>query len=298
MNNSLNELVAWVDEPGLHMHGTAQAKVVSFLEKLSQDNQTMYTTHSPFMVDGDHLERVRIVYEAEDGTTRVSEDVWPRDKDALFPLQAGLGYQLVQSLFIAKRQLIVEGLTDYWLLKALDQALRYRSLPSLRSDAVIVPSAGISKLLPLASMLIGHDVEVVALLDGDEPARKEGKKLTDKLLSGNTGRCLFIGDFVENERAEREDLFPEANYLSAVREAYGIDDLTCGPEEINIKGIVNKVEAIFKRQGRGNFEKWRPAAVLRDWIMSKPKTVPEELLQTARRIFEAVNRGFSHSETT
>ncbi|GIW92830.1 MAG: hypothetical protein KatS3mg110_0871 [Pirellulaceae bacterium] len=31
-------------------------------------------------------------------------------KTRLFPLQAGLGYQLVQSLFIAKRQLIVEGL--------------------------------------------------------------------------------------------------------------------------------------------------------------------------------------------
>jgi predicted ATPase len=75
-----------LDEPGLHMHGTAQAKVVKFLEKLAQENQTLYSTHSPFMVDADHLERVRIVYEAEDGTTKVSENVWPQDKNALFPL--------------------------------------------------------------------------------------------------------------------------------------------------------------------------------------------------------------------
>jgi len=108
-----------LDEPGMHLHGTAQAKVIEFLKKLAQNNQTLYTTHSPFMVDGDHLERARAVYEKEDGTTGISEDIWPRDKDSLFPLQAALGYQLVQSLFISKRQLLVEGITDYWLIKTL-----------------------------------------------------------------------------------------------------------------------------------------------------------------------------------
>jgi predicted ATPase len=86
-----------LDEPGLHLHGTAQAKIIQFFEKLSAQNQTFYTTHSPFMVDGEHLERARAVYEDTDGTTRVSEDVWPRDKDSLFPLQAALGYQLAQT---------------------------------------------------------------------------------------------------------------------------------------------------------------------------------------------------------
>jgi len=66
-----------LDEPGLHLHGTAQAKVIEFLDKLVIDNQTLYTTHSPFLVDGDHLERARAVYEKDDGTTGVSEDVWP-----------------------------------------------------------------------------------------------------------------------------------------------------------------------------------------------------------------------------
>ncbi len=287
-----------LDEPGLHMHGTAQAKVVKFLEKLAQENQILYTTHSPFMIDGDHLERVRIVYEAEDGTTKVSEDVWPRDKDALFPLQAGLGYQLVQSLFIGRRQLIVEGLTDYWILKAFDQALRMRELSSLRDDVVIVPSAGVSKLLPLASLLIGHDVEVVALLDGDEPGRKEGKKLAEKLFAGDTNRCLFIGDFVQNKNAEMEDIFPEEVYLEAVREAYDLKELTFGQEEAGIDGIVNKMKAMFERKGYGKFEKWRPASVLRDWITSNPEKIPDAVFETVSRIFEAVNRAFADSSRT
>lgn len=288
-----------LDEPGLHMHGTAQAKVVKFLEKLSRDNQTMYTTHSPFMVDTDHLERVRIVYEAEDGTTKVSEDVWPRDKDALFPLQAGLGYQLVQSLFIAKRQLIVEGLTDYWILKAFDQALRQRGEAALRDDIVIVPSAGLNKLLPLASMLIGHNVEIVALLDGDEPGRREGQKLSEKLLAGKEGRCLFLGDFVEGKpKAELEDIFPEDLYMEAVREAYSAPDLTLGEEEKSIEGVVNKVEALFQRKRSERFEKWRPAAVLRDWITSKPEKIPDVVWGTASRIFDEVNKAFETRNST
>lgn len=283
-----------LDEPGLHLHGTAQAKIIKFLEKLSCDNQTMYTTHSPFMVDADHLERVRIVYETEDGTTKVSEDVWPRDKEALFPLQAGLGYQLVQSLFIGKHQLIVEGLTDYWILKAFDQALRQRNETALRDDVVIVPSAGLSKLLPLASMLIGHDVEIVALLDGDEPGRKEGQKLTEKLLTGQSGRCLFIGDFLEDKpKAELEDIFPEDLYIEAVRESCLVQDLTLGEEEKDVEGIVNKIKTLFERKSLGQFEKWRPAAVVRDWIISKPEKIPDEVWQTAHRILDEVNKAFN-----
>lgn len=287
-----------LDEPGLHMHGTAQAKIVKFLEKLSLENQTLYTTHSPFMIDADHLERVRIVFEAEDGTTKVSEDVWPRDKDALFPLQAGLGYQLVQSLFIGKRQLIVEGLTDYWLLKCFHQVLQAKGEPALRNDVVIVPSAGVNKLLPLASMLIGHGVQVVALVDGDAPGRREGKKLVENLFAGNTGSCLFIGDFVKDKEAELEDIFPEETYLAAVKEAFKLDDLAFSQEEKSISGLVNKVKALFERKGYGPFEKWKVAEVLRDWILSGADKVPDEVFEIVGGIFEKVNEAFEQPEVT
>lgn len=283
-----------LDEPGLHLHGTAQAKIVEFLEKLSHDNQTFYSTHSPFMVDADHLERARAVFEDEDGTTRVSEDVWPRDKDSLFPLQAALGYQLAQNLFIAKRQLIVEGVTDLWLIKALDQAMATRGGTTLRPDIVVVPSAGVSKLLPLASMLMGHEVEVGALLDGDEPGRREGKKLVEKLLAGDNKRCLFIGDFVPAiQHAELEDLFPETDYLDAVKEAYPGVDLAFDANELALTGTVKRLKAVFERKNLGKFDKWRPAAVLRDRASQAPAHVPQQVCEVMGRIFEAVNAAFS-----
>jgi hypothetical protein len=281
-----------LDDPGLYLHGTAQAKAVEFLEKLSRDNQVLYSTHSPFMISADHLERARAVYEAEDGTTKISEDVWPKDRDSLFPLQAALGYNLAQSLFVSKRQLIVEGLTDFWLLKALDYALISAGRKHLAPEIVVVPSAGISKLLPLASMLIGHDVEIAALLDGDEPARKEGKKLQDKLLSGTDRKVLFVGDFANKTSAELEDIFPEPDYLSAVKEAYPDVDLKLSQEEMGIDGVVNKVDAFFLRSKLGHFEKWKAASVLRDRVIGSTGTVPSSTLDISERIFQSVNANF------
>lgn len=283
-----------LDEPGLHLHGTAQEKIVDFLGKLSAGNQTIYTTHSPFMVDVDHLERARAVYEDQDGSTRVSEDIWPRDKDSLFPLQAALGYQLAQSLFVGKKQLIVEGLTDLWLLKAVSIALRALGKTALREEIVIVPCAGVTKLLPLASMLTGHDVDVAALLDGDEPGRREGKKLVDKLLAGEDRKCLFIGDFLGRPKGgEVEDIFPEADYLSAVATAFPDLNLSFTADENKIDGIIDRIEGFCKRTGYASFNKWMPASVLRDRILADHKALSASSIGVFESIFEKVNALFS-----
>lgn len=275
-----------LDEPGLHLHGTAQGKAVELLGRLSRDNQTMYSTHSPFMIDPDHLERARAVFEGDDGTTKVTEDVWPKDSETLFPLQAALGYQIAQALFLSKRQVIVEGITDKWITGALDIALEAKGRTRLRRDVVIVPSAGLSKLLPLASMLVGHDIEVAALLDGDEPGRKEGKKLVEKLLDRDNRRCLFIGDFASGP--ELEDLFPEADYLSAVEEAYKIK-VALNADEKKLPAVVDRVKAFFVRSGAGDFDKWKPAAILRDRIVAEPARVPDSVLNVIEEIYKKLN---------
>lgn len=277
-----------LDEPGLHVHGTAQQKVVKFLEKLSEQNQLLYSTHSPFMVDGDHLEDVRVISEnRKDGTAEVSEDVWPKDEDSLFPLQAGLGYALAQTLFYSKRQLIVEGLSDYWILKATSEILSQKKMTSLRKDAVIVPCGGVSKLFPLASMLRGHEIRLAILLDGDEPGIRKGKEAETRLLV----KCLFMNRFADKEKAEIEDLFPETIYLDALKEAYpGIEmPLDFNEEEKKIQCVAKRVKAAFERMGY-TFEKWRPARVILDWIQEKPDMIPKKTLTKFESIFKEANK--------
>jgi hypothetical protein len=43
---------------------------------------------------------------------------------SLLPLQQALGYDLAQSLFVQSRNLVLEGLTDYWYLASVAALLR------------------------------------------------------------------------------------------------------------------------------------------------------------------------------
>ena len=55
-------VVLLLDEPGLSLHGKAQADLQRFFrEKLAPHHQIVYSTHSPFMVPADNLASVRIV---------------------------------------------------------------------------------------------------------------------------------------------------------------------------------------------------------------------------------------------
>jgi len=88
-------VVLLLDEPGLTLHGKAQADLLRFLkEKLAPHHQIVYSTHSPFMVPADDLASVRIVEDKVEMKgqrrmplgTKVREDVLTRDPDTLFPL--------------------------------------------------------------------------------------------------------------------------------------------------------------------------------------------------------------------
>lgn len=285
-----------LDEPGLHFHGTQQGKMISFLEKISGENQILYTTHSPFMIDADHLERVRVVYEDKDGTTKVSEDVWPKDRDTLFPLQAALGYSIAQTLFYAKRQLVVEGITDYWILKAASEALRKMGRVGLREDIIIVPAGGVNKMLPLASMLKGHGIEIAILLDGDEPGRRRGKEVQKSLLSDNNQRCVFLGDYFTNKGGTIEDIFQRDLYLKAVTEAYNLKEINLTEEESKLENISKSVELAFKRLGYEEFHKWRPARIILDWIGLESNKISEETFNIFDNIFNDVNKLFTKQD--
>lgn len=288
VRDAYQNTIILLDEPGLHYHGTAQQKAVKFLEKLSNANQVLYTTHSPFMIDGDHLERVRIVYEDEkDGSTKVSDNAWPRDKDALFPLQAGLGYAVAQTLFYARKQLVVEGLTDYTILKAMNELLAMKGKSTLVHDAVITPAGGIRNLMPLASTLLANEIAIAILLDGDQAGLSKGREVKKELLMD----CLVVSDFAQKQDAAIEDMFPEDLYVSAVQEAYPGTTLSFSGNEAKIPCISRRVDLLFKRTGT-EFDKWKPVNVLVDWILhsNSKHPIPEQTILQFEALVKEANR--------
>jgi len=173
-------VILLLDEPGLTLHGKAQADLLRFFdEKLAPFHQIIYSTHSPFMVAADKLSSARIVedqVEYKNGRrmplgTKVRVDVLHRDPDTLFPLQGALGYEITQSLFIGKNTLLVEGPSDILYLHALSEALNTRGRTKLDPRWALCPSGGIDKIRPFVALFGANALNVAVLSDqGTEPA--------------------------------------------------------------------------------------------------------------------------------
>jgi predicted ATPase len=87
-----------LDEPGMSLHALKQREFRETITKLAAKNQTIYTTHSPFLVGPNELDFVRVV-ELNDRNigTKVHTTITSSDPAALLPLQEALGYDLAQA---------------------------------------------------------------------------------------------------------------------------------------------------------------------------------------------------------
>lgn len=55
--------------------------------------------------------------------TKVHLSLTATDDGAILPLQEALGYDLAQSMFFHRKNLVLEGLTDMWYLESLSSLL-------------------------------------------------------------------------------------------------------------------------------------------------------------------------------
>ena len=197
-----------LDEPGLSLHGLKQREFRQTISRLAESNQTIYTTHSPFLVGPDELDLVRVVEMTDrDDGTKVHTSVTATDPGALLPLQEALGYDLAQSLFAQRRNLVLEGLTDYWYFEGTAQLLREADLVNLNEKIALLPANTAGKVVYFATILHANHLKVAALLDSDNAGNQAAKQETLIQTLGNN-RILRTGDVCPGsvKKPEIEDL--------------------------------------------------------------------------------------------
>lgn len=215
-----------LDEPGVSLHALKQKEFCSTISRLSTDNQTIYTTHSPFLVGPNELDLVRVV-EMKDRKigTKVHTSITANDPAALLPLQEALGYDLAQSLFTQKKNFILEGLTDYWYLESVSSLFASAGQPALDPKIALVPANTAGKVAYFATILHAQDLKVAALLDADSAGDNAAKQ---EVLVHTLGskRILRTSDYLASDvaKSEIEDLLRET--LVAVGAAEGWDVAT------------------------------------------------------------------------
>ncbi|WP_067866056.1 AAA family ATPase [Nocardia shimofusensis] len=206
-SGDLKNAILLLDEPGMSLHALKQQEFRKTATRLAEDNQVIYTTHSPFMVGTDELNLVRIV-EMTDRTTgtKVHTRLSVDDPRSIYPLQAALGYELAQSLFGQPRNLVCEGVTDMMYIEALNAALTADGA-GLKSTIAIVPANSASKVLYYVTLLRSQKLKVAALLDSDQAGDKAAKQ--DELVQLlTTKQILRTKDYSSGTvaKAEIEDL--------------------------------------------------------------------------------------------
>ncbi|MCG3155660.1 MAG: DNA replication and repair protein RecF [bacterium] len=96
-----NEFIFLVDEAGIHLHPAGQKDLIKVMEDLAIKNQILYTTHSPFMINRENPQRVRLVVKDKDGTSVDSEAYRENWK----PLRNSIGLMISDLFFFSDRNL-------------------------------------------------------------------------------------------------------------------------------------------------------------------------------------------------
>lgn len=300
--------VLLLDEPGLTLHGKAQGDLLRYIvERLLPDHQVIFTTHSPFMVPTDRLADVRIVEDViveHKGTrpevkgTKVRTDVLEVSGDTLFPLQAALGYEVTQSLFIGANTWLVEGPSDIIYLQVLSQALTRRRREGRDPKWALCPSGGIDRLAPFVRLFGGNRINVAVLSDigsGDK-TKIETLKRAGILKAGHFYTCA---DFTSQAEADVEDLFDADLFVEMLNGAYkppAANVVTAGGlmSAAPTPRIVKKAEALFKLMPASvaEFDHFGAAR----WLLENPGVLDADTpavnstLARFEEVFKAFNR--------
>ena len=289
-----SELILLLDEPGLNLHAMAQQDFLRFIdERLAPKRQVIYTTHSPFMINLGHLDRIRTVQDTDDAGTVISSDMLGNDRETIFPLQVALGSQMAQTLLLAPHCLMVNASSDLIYLQVLGEVVASRNRARLDPRWVVIPVGGAENLPTFVSLLGESYVSVAVLMD----VTPKGKERIEHLNQNDENWRDNPIKWVEVTRvrdSDIEDLLDPDFYLKLVNGSYAKEL----PAELTLKDIsgsnpriVQRMAAYFQDEGiaGGHFDPYRPAAY---WLLNHAPhrdEIGDFTLERAASLFERIN---------
>lgn len=305
VRTTTQRVILLLDEPGLSLHAKAQEDLLRYFEdELKDSHQLIYSTHSPFMIDPKHFERVRIVQDKsidsdeelplEEEGTKVVTDVLEAGPDSLFPLQGALGYEINQTLFIGPNCLIVEGASDLLYLQTMSAVLSASGREGLSRAWTIVPVGGAEKVPTFVAMIGAQKSLRVATLTDLQKSHKQmiENLYKRKLLKKN--HVLTFADFTGRPEADIEDMFELDFYLGLVNEEFRgqLPNLITSAElnPSRPRCLVAIEEYLQKRPPRsGSFNHYRPARFFTENIGRLAKYISNDTLNRFEGAFKILN---------
>ncbi len=295
-------LIVLLDEPGLTLHARAQADLLKYFKaELLPKYQLIYTTHSPFMISSDNLMSCRTVEDATGPNdevlgTKVGDEALSNDGDTLFPLQAALGYDLTQTLFVGPNSLLVEGPSDLLYLQWAADKLRTAKRTFLDPRWTVTPCGGITKVPSFMALFGGNNLHVAVLTDFGEGDKKKVREVRESALLRD-GQVFTADQFAVDTstgEADIEDIFGRDLYLSIVNAAYDLKVkhhlAKARPADAPVR-VTEEVKAHFRTLPAEveNYDHFTPSRYLIEHGSEFDGPLVDAALDRFERLFEALN---------
>lgn len=206
-----------IDEPGLYLHAKAQRDILQHLESASGKCQIFISTHSPYLIESDKLERLRLVQKIKGRGTFIENKVHAvADMETLTPILTAIGLEVNQGIFATDKlnNVIVEGPSDYFYLTAMGELIQNTNLHFV--------SGGSSGNMPkIGTILQGWGAHIIYLYDNDQAFRDAQRSIKNDWLTISKEWLLTL-----NIDGAIEDIFTKDEYAAIL----GID-----PQELEGK---------------------------------------------------------------
>lgn len=192
-----------MDEPDAYLSSQGQQDLLGIFEAFAyppdperKPVQVVYVTHSPFLIDKNHGERIRALQkgDGEEGTRVVANAAHNHYE----PLRSAFGAFVAETTFIGNCNLMMEGQADQILLAGVSSLMRRLGSAGETLDLntlSLVPAGSAEHIPYMVYLARGRDVDtpaVVVLLDGDGAA----DDAAEELRKGYRNRRLIEDDLV------------------------------------------------------------------------------------------------------
>lgn len=272
-----------LDEPGLSLHPLAQNDLSKFFDNLSKTNQILYTTHSPFLVHADRLDRARKIYVDAKGTTQATSDLRKGTElqpGAAYAVHSALGLSVADSLMLGCQPVIVEGSSDQHYLTAMKTLLISAGRLKPSKEIIFPPAGGTKNTKMVASILTGRDEDLpYMVLDGDLMGQKLAKEVRSTLYQDAPEKLIIVDTYTGMAGSEIEDLIPNEILAAAVDRMVRADTEFADIIHSD-KPIVGQIEEWTKSQG---------VSLVPGWKVELSKRVKQQLLMKGISIVPPVD---------
>jgi energy-coupling factor transporter ATP-binding protein EcfA2 len=234
-----------MDEPATNLHVSGIQELRSFIKKYAAESELTFviSTHSPFFIDPDYLEEIRVVSREEKHAVIDSKfhAIQPEDSDALAPVKSALTVGRHILLNPNNKTIFVEGITDYCYLTAMKKIL------NIGSGLYFVPIQGLLKESLLESIM-KIDKYPTILVDSDNIGKGVAKRaMMNEYV--NKVQIIKLSD-VNPDHREIEDLFDkedrpnEKTFLAAVTFKNNCNSQNLSPVTLkNFSALIRKLES-------------------------------------------------------